>query len=517
MYKVLLVEDEKILLDDLRDSVDWISMGVEVVGTAWNGSDALKKVDQFKPDIVITDIKMPVMDGLELAKQLKDKDRSIQIIFITGYDELKYVKTALEVEAVGYLLKPFNFNEIRYVLDKAKLHLATQKDAEYGRLAREEAKIRNLLLMPKDCDFKPGEEFVVMVASIDNYQIKLREKGHVSIQETSNAVKMLLEEALKRCGHQYKIILLEEGRYFIAVSPRHEFVDLSITKWKMLNDIVRKKHDVTLSIGQCDRLVEVNKFSEAYHEALRALNNRFFLGHAQIMISSVSDLHTTSNLFEIPEIEEEIIDAVCHHQRTEAISFLENYFELFRTEKAHRDIVIVGVYNLINRLYEYFYKLDKNPDAVLREKGEILNKIECYDNIMCMHDYVKEKLNSIFDRFCSDMDAGHSHNVVARVVKYLEEHYAEPVTIENISQEMYLTPSRLRSVFKNYTGKTIHDYLTDLRMKKSLELMGDPGIRIKDVANCVGYENVSYFCILFSKYYGMSPGQYRDKLLEREI
>ncbi|PNT90762.1 response regulator transcription factor [Clostridium thermosuccinogenes] len=517
MYKLLLVEDERILLEDLRDSVDWISMGVEVVGTAWNGSDALKKAEQLQPDIVITDIKMPVMDGLELAKRLKERDNGIQIIFITGYDELQYVKTALEVEAVGYLLKPFNFSEIRYVLDKAKLHLATQKDAEYGRRAQEEAKIRNLLLAPKDGDFKPGEDFIVMVASIDNYQIVLKEKGNTAMQELVNGVQLLLEEALKRCGHQYKLLSLEEGRYFIAVSPKHEFVDLSITKWKILNDLIKKEHNVTLSIGQCDRQVKLNKFSEAYHQALSALGNRFFLGHGQIMISSASSVRTTSNLREIPEIEEEIIDAVCHNQRAEAISYLENYFELFRTEKTQRDIVVVGVYNLINRLYEYFYKLDKNPDAVLREKGEILSTIECYDNIICMHNYVKGKLNSIFDRFCTDMDADHSHSVVARVKQYLEEHYAEPITIENISQEMYLTPSRLRSVFKNYTGKTIHDYLTDLRMRKSLELIGDPAIRIKDVAYGVGYENVSYFCILFSKYYGMSPGQYRDRLLERQV
>lgn len=517
MYKLMLVEDEKILLNDLKENVDWRSMGVEVAGTAWNGQDALGKAEQLRPDIVIADIKMPVMDGLELAKRLKESDHRIQIIFLTGFDELHYAKTALEVEAIGYLLKPFNYNELRKVLEKARARLLTWKEAEYGRETQNEEQIRTLLHSPESRFYELEGMYIVMVAAIDNYRLLLKERGDSAAQSLVKGVQLLLRQALERSGHGYKLVPLEEGRYFIAVVPQHPFADLSITRWKAVNDTIQEKYGMTVSIGQCDRQIGVERFADGYNEAAAALNYRFYNGCAQMMISSAIKPRPAENLHELPEIEEALVDAICRNLRNEAMNLLENYFELLRTERVRQEVVIVGVYSLISRLYEYFIKLYKNADSALDEKGKILKTLECFDNIRDIYNYVRKLIESILDRFCTETDADHSRRIVSRIMQYLEEHYAQPVTVEDISQELYMAPSRLRGIFKTYTGDTIHEYLTNLRMKKSLHLIGNPVLRIKDIAVRVGYENISYFCILFAKFYGMPPNQYREKLFNREV
>lgn len=515
MYKLLLVEDEKILLEDLVENVDWGSMDIEVIGTAWNGRDAIEKVNELKPDIIIADIKMPVMDGLELAKQIKKIYDDIQIIFLTGFDELDYVKTALEVEAIGYLLKPFNFDEVQQMISKAKKRLLACRQAELGRRVQDEADIRAMLYSPKDYMGDIESEFVIMVAAIDNYRLVMKDKEKYEILDIVNGVQSILREMLDRCGFLYKLVPLEGGEFFIAVALEHEFASLNTEKWRSINGIVEERYGITISIGLCDRYVKVTDFADAYHEAISALNYRFYQGHAQIINSATIKMHSKGNQYRIPEVENALVDAVYHNRRMDAINILENYFELLRTEKVQREAVIAGIFNLVDRLYEYFLKLSKEMEVALNEKGRIFDIIECYDNIPDMHDYVRQLLQSIFDQLCIEEDVDYFRKIAMKIMQYLEANYMKPVTIEDVAKELCFSPSRLRKIFKDYTGTTIHDYLTNIRMKKSLQLMRDPAVRIKDIATSIGYENISYFCTLFAKYYGMSPNQYRNKILGR--
>ncbi|MBW7460413.1 response regulator, partial [Paenibacillus sepulcri] len=141
MYKILLVDDEKMELQALTDCVPWSDMDIRVVGTAKNGREALELTQQLLPDIILTDVRMPIMDGLEFARRAKGLHKQISIVFLSGHDEFQYIKSALAVEATGYLLKPVDLDELAQLMEKVKL-----KCQEARLAARSESLAKEKLL-----------------------------------------------------------------------------------------------------------------------------------------------------------------------------------------------------------------------------------------------------------------------------------------------------------------------------------------------------------------------------------
>jgi len=144
-YKVLLVDDEKLQLETLRDYIDWEEMNLQVIGTCKNGREALKNTLELRPDIVLTDVKMPIMDGLEFARQLKSYNTKTKVVFLSGYDEFRFVKSALNTDASGYLLKPIDVDELKDVVSKLIIKIEEEKVTSDSITAFEEQYLKNLM------------------------------------------------------------------------------------------------------------------------------------------------------------------------------------------------------------------------------------------------------------------------------------------------------------------------------------------------------------------------------------
>lgn len=145
MHTILLVDDERLELDTLQNFVPWSEMGFEIVGTAKNGKEALAKIGELLPDIVITDVKMPIMDGIEFATIARGLLPHLKIVFLSGHDDFLYVKSALHVEAMGYLLKPLDMGELRSLMEKVKLRCAEEQQVKLSSRALAIQYIKDLL------------------------------------------------------------------------------------------------------------------------------------------------------------------------------------------------------------------------------------------------------------------------------------------------------------------------------------------------------------------------------------
>ena len=176
----MLVDDEKLELEMIRDYVDWKQYDIEVVGTAKNGMEALTIAEKCLPDIIITDVKMPIMDGLQFSKELRKRNTQVEIIFLSGYDEFSYIKTALQLEVTDYLLKPLDFDELPSVISRAKERLEKRKKEEESQKVLLEQFMKDLLFNPslirKEADITrqslvDNDQYFLVIASIDNFSL----------------------------------------------------------------------------------------------------------------------------------------------------------------------------------------------------------------------------------------------------------------------------------------------------------------------------------------------------------
>jgi YesN/AraC family two-component response regulator len=233
MYSVLLVDDEKLELDTLQHYFRTEPINIHITGTAKNGRDALLKIEQLKPDIILTDVRMPIMDGLELAKQVRERYPQIKLVFLSGFDEFAYIKAALMLEAVGYLLKPVDPIELQSVMNKVIVKFETEQINATSSIALQENLLKKLLvetqedkqskLIQQMKQIQPGfneSKWGFGLVSIDDYRMQLNET-HDNESEQKNSA--LFRELKVLIGNGY-VIPMKDGYYGILL-PTSAFVD----------------------------------------------------------------------------------------------------------------------------------------------------------------------------------------------------------------------------------------------------------------------------------------------------
>ncbi len=507
MYKVLLVEDEKVILQDLYESVCWEKVSVTVTAVAQNGAKALELFKTNKPDIVITDIRMPVMDGIALTKSIREQYGTVPVIYLTGYDEKKYMQEAIEAEAVAYITKPFTESAVLSALEKAISRLKTYNSASIGQEALKEKRIKEAVfgIDPND---EPviGKGFLVAVFKIDNFGFHTQNKDEKQVTVMTDFVKKELEKHFQEYGHT--LVDLEQGKYLLILYLKEFSASINPSTINTINTIFLNHYGFTVSVGICD--VPMVSLREAYLKAMEALGYLFYYPHVNISIYSAIKQGVLDSPAKLTEYEEKIIKSVCSQNSTEYVSLLNNYFEIMRSLKLKKHTIRANVFSIICKIYDYYLKVDE--EMFIREKGTILNTLETYDNINDMKKYIEDIIALTKQGLTLSTKLDNSKHSVQLMVHYIEANFSKPISLEEISSSVYISSSVARRIFKSHMGKTIHEYLTDVRMKNALLLISESSVKIKDLAVRVGFDNVSYFCMVFSKYYGLTPDQYKRKL-----
>lgn len=526
MFKVLLVDDEKLVLDSLENYIDWKDMDINIVGTAKNGREALEKVRDLRPNIVLTDIKMPIMDGIEFSKRAMEFDGDLKIVFLSGHDEFQYAKSAINIGVYGYILKPIEEDELRQVLGKVKLKC---KLDEYSSMTTENVKqsyFRQLIAEKSVCEadkliteivsFNGKENHLLKsnvylaVVCIDNFCIVTKDMDNYKIEKLSNSIAIDINNWLGACPEPFYLINLEKGQYCIIVSENHSLCTDFENEWKVMRDNIENSNAISLSIGICDKSGSLNNVYQLYTLAVKAAKDKFYYGKSQIIMSSNIKNALYINILSLKDIEAELIDTIYKENKESVYMAVNKLFQLLCDEKVERDIINISIYSLLNSIYEYFMKYDKDLYTILSEKSSILENISSYDNMASIKEYFMDMLDSILNYF---QDGRESTHVINKIIKILKRDYNKVITADDLAKEIYLTANYIRTIFKKYTGKTILEYHTKLRMEKAAELLRDRSQKVYNISNMVGYENTSYFCMVFSKYSGMTPNEYRKKII----
>lgn len=511
MYSLLLVDDEKLELETLRDYIDWESMGITAVYTASSGKEAYKKIWSLQPDIMLTDIHMPVMSGIELVQQLHEEKCTVQVIFLTGYDDVDNIKGAFRLQAVDYILKPFSFSAIRIAIEKAIQQLKKKQLLDQSADSLKRQYLKMILKSENTCEV---EEALQQLREVEGNPLENPSFGVIQ------ARGCLDSEAGKKIEKNFSEVVFsleEEGKQTFLILPFVDFGD-SARRLQQAFETAGEK----VSMLYYKNKISVKNIRSAY-TYLETLGTKLFYETAGIRMeiengqetfeSFVGDefKHYQKNVAELRGI----VNKIERGEYGEVGNYFEMYFEKARRNRRNSQYVREEILGFFQNVYG-LYIAEKGGQELIGEKNILRKKIQFIPSVVEMEKIVKQELSRfqiIDERMKDKADRGKKEYVYTYAKKYIMNHYQNAISVESLAEELGLSVNYVRNIFREHAGITLNDYLTEYRLKRALELLKNPKLRVREVGKLVGYENSSYFGTVFAKRYGMTPNECRKNQL----
>jgi two-component system response regulator YesN len=534
LLKVLIVDDEYYFRQALKVSLPWNDLGFEICCEAKNGKEALEKIHEFKPDIALVDINMPVMDGLEFIYNVKEQGQKLKIMILTGHSEFTYAKQAVQLGIYNYILKPIDENEIKKSILELKAIIESEQRFklemdELKKQAREHMPVLRERLLNEilhgnfPVDSKEAEqrlEYLDISLPSPYYlsfliEIDRKEEFHWTERDfqiwqfaVSNIASDLVQDQYEYtiCRDPYDRIC------FILGFQEKESFDNMEALCDRIRHAVRKylKFTVTIGIGSIYKgLADV---SISYKEASFALKNRLILGENRVIPHNmVSETGMRATLFSMAQ-RSQLLMSMRIGNVMETENRLTDYFTMFRTKNISVDMLFVASVEMISTCLEYLAETEQSIKEVFVDTNNLLASIQQMQSIDQIEKWIKDMYATTI-RHVQQNKFSKSAKLVEEVKHYIQCHFLkEELKIDDIAKQVYTNYSHLCFVFKKETGKTINDYLTEVRMYKAKELFDHGERLIQIVANKVGYADANYFGKCFKKNFGVTPSNYIENI-----
>ncbi|HBE76717.1 MAG TPA: hypothetical protein DDW65_02885 [Firmicutes bacterium] len=536
VIRVLIVDDEWMERQGIRNHMDWAAMGMKVVGEAEDGVQGLTLAQQLKPDIVVTDVRMPNLDGIKMGQALREQIPQVQIIIVSGYDDFEYARSAMGIGACGYLLKPVDLEEFRKILLNA-----TERCFQEEKRQAAEAKIRSQLAQaiprlreqfitelalgaatkPEDLlSFMellglPVESLVyvpIMVAIETNPRI---------VTSHNNEQTPILELTIQRCLME----TLEEekncwvGRsgvgglallVLLPVDPKPEiWQEVTAQMIEGLRIKVALWNEVRLTAGVAEPVRQITEVPAGFRRAVRALEYHVKLGRGQTIFATDVEWTEPIDPLDLEPLTNKVMQALrlgdkevaCRETR-ELLDFVAKYRPL---TSRYAQSVCVGLLTEISRdLYEWSSDLANDPE----ESGPLWEPLLNFDTIDDLTTWMEGIIGNLTER----VGNRHQHKnrwVLDTTCQFIAENYARTISVQDIAEYVHLTPNYLSSIFKAEMGVKLVDYLTEVRIERAKKLLNTTTARIYEIAEAVGFPNDSYFGTVFKRHVGVTPAEFR--------
>ena len=544
--KLLIVDDEPRTVKGLLRCLDYASFGIHEIRTASDGLAALAVMENFPADIVLADIGMPRMSGIELSQELRRLYPAVRIVFITGHADVDYMKSAFKAQAVDYILKPIDVQELRGVMERVAAQISSERQrTAYLReiesrldeslpLLREkfflgllsndfsdpeliERKLRVLRLA-----FPPDTGYAVFVIVPDHPEdARLADGSLLSVAIASNVQEIL-------CAHGGGYCFEKADAHFVCILtlPQLQALPgddgLSPTAEELLESIageVRRtlaenlELSVTIGVGPwCEQLAGL---PAAYEIAQQAAARRLYLGTNQIILGSGTGIHQAP-FVHIPFFHyNRIHTAVVNSNVDEALLVVDGIFhtigECGAWKRAQVLTVCAQIISAVNSALTESVECSDEEAAAL---AGVLTRLPSCATLGEMRDMVERHIRQSTERILS-ASLSVPGDVVRTVKTIVNEHYSENISLRTIARDVYLSPSYLCLLFKQETGQTLTSYITGVRIERAKHLMQNRNKKLIDVCFEVGFNDSKYFSRVFKKYTGESPSAYQSGISER--
>lgn len=531
-YMLLLVDDEEEVLQIIIKKIDWEALGFSVVGFASNGVKAYELVEEYQPDVVMTDIKMPYMDGIELTKRIKEAYPETKILFFTGFDEFEYAKEAVHMEVEEYILKPINSIELKEVF--TKLHAKLEHEVSEKRNAEMLQKYYMESLPLLQANFytmliEGRVEKEKMGQYLSDYQITLSAPYycciviHTSANQVPEDMSPLLLSTLVRKQAEERLAEKRQVKSFaylgnlvmiVSLEKEKEITDLTDACDRFCKYAYRFVGAVvTAGVGLvCENLLELPRSYNGAREAVsyrvlygasRAINIREIVPQKLTKSGTDNDVDL-SNLFKMIRLGSrdairKAVDQYLQQPSFSGDSLQEHY---------------IAVMDLVNELYRFSVNNDILTEEILGDTRELCDRL--FDLVPDMlHKWLVDISFSLAEQLASARSRS-TNSFVTEAKQFIYNNYAdEGLSLDDICKSLGVSTSYFSTVFKKETGKSFISYLTEFRMERAARMLVETDEKNYVIAGNVGYSDPNYFSYVFKRQYGVSPSKYRMEYKEK--
>ncbi|WP_042456046.1 response regulator transcription factor [Neobacillus dielmonensis] len=517
MYNVLLVDDEKIITEGMSKVIDWNSIGTNLIGTAWNGIEAFKIIEQQHPDIVISDIKMPGMNGLELVEKVSGRFPDIKFILLSGFSEFDFAKQAMGFGVKHYLLKPCNENTIMDAVSEICLELKQKQERE--RFVQTiKGTLETVLPFAKEQLLKE-----MITNQYDNIELKhyqnLFEKDVLS--ENVRVVLFQLEGDFQ-FEHIFAIKNIAEhifDSYTLSCTVWETVLflignDFNSTKLQEQIERIKKTFyqyyqiDTTVAISEEGNIITANKL---YKQALDCLAYRFYLGEGCVITKSDIGYQSEPSegvfFYDDQQFVRLVKSGSWYAVNDEIGSFFRQLTDL-RLDIDTTKSYVIQLFNSMVRLCE--------PEEMSRYLKElpVLLEMDTIHNMKVLFESVARRITNNYYQQTKNKHSA----IINKVIEIIEKQIGnQNLSLHWVANEMlYMNADYLGKLFKKETGEKFSNYLTRLRIETAIKLIeGETDVKVFEIAEKIGFgENPQYFSQVFKKHTGYTPSEYKRESVQ---
>lgn len=536
--KVFLVEDEMVIRRGIKNSIDWEKEGYIFCGEASDGELAYPMIIKEKPDILITDIRMPFMDGLELCKLVKKELPNIKILILSGYDEFDYAKEAIRLGVTEYLLKPISSGKLLEALNGVSESIRREKeDKDLVRKYMEE--------MRENTEHEKQKFFEQMIAgnlsmadaletgkkyemnlSAGMYNLLLFRftlgKENRKSGELLGEAEYAIEKLTERLEYVFEFQRGVEGWAFLLMADNEEQMSERVKELsKDLEEIMKNYSTIAYFGGIGQPVARLRELEESFREAERALAARFTMELNRII--SVEDIRMAQNVDTLDDIEITSFGEI-EKTRTMLEKFLNNgaedeideFVDVYINELPEENLksVLMRQYIIMDAyivMMSFCEKIEGIEGEMQAQSEELKNSMKTIQTLEEIKNYIRMLLKKIIG--VRDTISGRRYSDIIEIAKdqIRKTYMSDEISLNTIAAEVGMSPSYFSSIFSKEMGKTFVEYLTEIRMDRAKELLMCSSMKTSEIGYEVGYKDPYYFSYIFKKTQNCTPKEFRAR------
>lgn len=526
MYRILIVDDEPAIRRKIKSSVNWNELGLEMVAEATNGLEALSQIMETQPDIILLDINMPGMDGLEFASIVKKQFPQIRVVIITGYDDFSYAREALRLGVDNYILKPTTQEDIRKIVLNQVRQLEQERKKTVRQAPPDDKKAKAELL-----------NYILKSGTIARQQVTkfLELQGWNKSANVYYAILRDFVESVEFWRGEHTAALAEFALLNIAeeIAEAYSF-GFAFTNYKneisiLLNsnrceaeEVLREIRDsvmdflgipVDFAVSGVGKIKELPRLDEQAHTALE---HSFVLSGSDILFYDDVEEKREKDFDYPAELENGILNNLFAATLDETLAMIDDFFN--RIAQATPDAA--SCKRMLLRLCLKIANITETASIVSHTENSLtgnvtggfdpLVQVEGFDSLKEVQEWLKNYYAKAYNYLMAiKTNSGRQH---VKIREYIEKNYGDSsLNLKKCGEEMFLSPNYISSILKKETGRTFVEYLNEVRIARAKELLMEPESKVYEVSAMVGFTHPTYFSSVFKKATGLSPKEFKEK------
>lgn len=519
VYKLLIADDNQTHIDCVINYIDWEKLNFTEIKTASNGKEAFDIFTEFKPDLVITDVVMPLCSGHQLAEKIRETDRDVHIVFMSCYEDFVYVKKAIDNNITAYILKPIEPDNLKETvlkiignIEQRSRSLHAEKAAEeFLPFARESVLYRYLYQENPNVS-----ENLINYTRLKNLGRTILVKYTILNAKNSDTDPYTLLDSIYESFDDFEVNAITEipNKVIVLLSTSGEdeemFVSRAVASVREHIEYTLKAYGLELASGMSNPFDGISDARTMLIQANKALESSYSLKAGEIyFFEEFSEQDDRENsLFDVFMLRHDLTELISNSNPQALNEFMDKYYP--QNTNPNKNSIKALCFATVTTLQLLMAERNADINNLFESPDVIWTKLNNFDTIKDTYHWLKNILVACCE-YVNEIEKKTKHKLINSITDYIDKNYRDISSVSQIASELFISTGYAKNVFKKHTGQTIFDYLVDKRISEAKKLLKDPSVKVYEVSQMVGYTSKSHFAETFKRKTGMTPKEYLQK------